>query len=91
MNIFDAIIHNRILISGVLGWGSAQVLKLIIYLIVNRKLSLERLVGDGGMPSAHSATVTAVAVSTGLECGFDSAIFAVAANMDADHSNIAIL
>ena len=79
MNIFDAIIHNRILISGVLGWGSAQVLKLFIYLIVNRKLSLERLVGDGGMPSAHSATVTAVAVSTGLECGFDSAIFAVAA------------
>ena len=79
MNIFDAIIHNRILISGVLGWGSAQVLKLIIYLIVNRKLSLERLVGDGGMPSAHSATVTAVAVSTGLECGFDSTIFAVAA------------
>lgn len=79
MNIFDAIIHNRILIAGVLGWATAQVLKTVVHLIVNRKLSLERLIGDGGMPSAHSATVTAVAVSTGLECGFDSPIFAVAA------------
>ena len=49
MNIFDAIIHNRILIAGVLGWATAQVLKLLIHLIVNRKLSWERLIGDGGM------------------------------------------
>ncbi len=79
MNIFDAIIHNRILIAGVLGWATAQVLKLLIHLIVNRKLSWERLIGDGGMPSAHSATVTAVAATAGMECGFDSPIFAVAA------------
>ncbi len=39
---------------------------------------MERLFGDGGMPSGHSATVTAVAVSVGLECGFGSPIFAVA-------------
>lgn len=67
MNIFDAIIHNRILIAGVLGWATAQVLKLLIHLIVNRKLSWERLIGDGGMPSAHSATVTAVAATAGME------------------------
>jgi acid phosphatase family membrane protein YuiD len=79
MNIFDVIIHNRILIAGVLGWATAQVLKTIVHLIVNRKLSWERLIGDGGMPSAHSATVTAVAVAAGIECGFDSPIFAVAA------------
>ena len=79
MNIFDAIIHNRILIAGVLGWATAQVLKLLIHLIVNRKLSWERLIGDGGMPSAHSATVTAVAATAGMECGFDSPVFAVAA------------
>ena len=33
----------------------------------------------GGMPSSHSATVTAVAVMTGLRCGWDSPIFAIAA------------
>ena len=31
------------------------------------------------MPSAHSATVTSVALATGFECGFSSPIFAVAA------------
>ena len=69
---------NRILIAGLLGWAAAQVLKTIIYLIINKELRLERLFGDGGMPSGHSATVSAVALSTGLECGFDSAVFAVA-------------
>lgn len=79
MKVFDAIMSNRILLSGILGWAAAQILKTIIHLIVNHKLVLERLLGDGGMPSAHSATVTAVAVSTGLECGFESPFFAIAA------------
>ena len=30
------------------------------------------------MPSGHSATVTCVALSTGIECGFASPVFAVA-------------
>lgn len=34
--------------------------------------------GDGGMPSAHSATVCAMAIATGRCMGFDSAVFAVA-------------
>ena len=33
------------------------------------------------MPSGHSATVTAIAVSCGMELGFDSPIFAVACFM----------
>ena len=32
----------------------------------------------GGMPSSHSAAVSAVATSIGVECGFGSPIFAVA-------------
>jgi acid phosphatase family membrane protein YuiD len=78
MDIFNEIIHNKILLAGLVGWGSAQILKTIIFLIVNKKLQMERLFGDGGMPSGHSATVTAVAVSVGLECGFGSPVFAVA-------------
>ena len=78
MEIIKEIFSNRILMSGVLGWATAQVLKTLVHLIVNRQFRLERLVGDGGMPSAHSSTVTAVAVSTGLECGFGSVYFAIA-------------
>ena len=78
MDIFNQIINNKILISGIFGWAAAQVLKTIIFLIVNKKFQLERLFGDGGMPSGHSATVSAVALSAGLDCGFGSPIFAVA-------------
>ena len=35
--------------------------------------------GDGGMPSAHSATVCAMVIATARSEGFSSAIFAVAA------------
>ena len=72
------ILTNRVLISGCIGWASAQIIKTIIYGIMNHTLDLTRLFGDGGMPSAHSATVTSVALATGLECGFSSPIFAVA-------------
>ena len=70
---------NPILIVGAVAWLFSQVSKAIIYLIINKRFQLDRLVGDGGMPSSHSATVTAVAVMTGLRCSWDSPIFAVAA------------
>lgn len=53
---------NYVLLCGISGWLTAQVLKTIIYAIMNKRLDLERMIGDGGMPSAHSATVTAMAV-----------------------------
>ena len=73
-----AIFQNRVLLAGVVAWVCSQVTKLIIHLIINRKLVWERLLGDGGMPSSHSATVSAVAVTTALVCGWDSPLFAVA-------------
>ena len=80
-DFFDEVFSNRILIAGALGWLTAQVLKAIIFAITNHGLNWSRLVGDGGMPSGHSATVTAIAVSCGMELGFDSPIFAVACFM----------
>ena len=73
------LITNRFLITGVSSWFVAQVAKTIIHAIINKKLVLERLVGDGGMPSGHSATVTSLAVISGLSFGFDSFQFAVTA------------
>lgn len=73
------ILRNKILIIGCIAWLCSQVTKAIIHLIIHKRLVWERLLGDGGMPSSHSATVTAVAVSTGMTCGWDSPIFALAA------------
>ena len=78
MEFLLQIITNKILIVGVVSWFFAQVFKCISNLILTKKFSIERLFGDGGMPSGHSATVMSVAVATGLYEGFNTAIFAVA-------------
>ena len=70
---------NNILLTGFVAWIISQVSKAIIHLIIHKRFQWNRLFGDGGMPSSYSATVTAVAISTGLTVGWDSPIFAVAA------------
>ena len=54
---------NQILTVSLLGWFVAQVLKTIINFILLGKFQLERMWGDGGMPSAHSATVCAMVIT----------------------------
>lgn len=77
MNIFR-ILTNPVLLIPAFSWMIAQVLKSIINAIVNKRFSFSRLIGDGGMPSGHSATVTSLAVMCGLTAGFDSVSFAIA-------------
>lgn len=72
------IYQNQILLTGLVAWICSQLIKTIIHLIINKKFEWERLTGDGGMPSSHSATVTSVAVASGFTAGWDSPIFAVA-------------
>lgn len=83
MNSFTGIISNQILISAFISWFFAQFLKIIIELLKRKKYKtkefiLRALFGTGGMPSSHSASVTAIAVSTGIISGFDSPLFALA-------------
>lgn len=73
------ILTNPFLITSLSSWFIAQLLKVVINAIIYKKVVWERLVGDGGMPSGHSATVSSLGVFTGLMCGFDSAQFALAA------------
>ncbi len=79
MAFFRDLFTNRILLAGVAAWLTAQVLKTIIHAIVNKGIDWSRLVGDGGMPSGHSATVSAVATMCALTEGPGSAVFAVSA------------
>lgn len=79
MSWFTDLITNPYLITGVSSWAIAQILKVIIYCFVNKKLDLLRIFGDGGMPSGHSATVVSLAVITALLNGTASFAFAVSA------------
>ena len=77
MNNLIKIFTNPFLVTSLSSWAVAQVLKTIIYALINKKLDFERLIGDGGMPSGHSATVTSVATMAGLVCGLNSFEFAL--------------
>ncbi|BDA70784.1 membrane protein [Dulcicalothrix desertica PCC 7102] len=56
----------------------AQAIKLAVEIIKNRKLNVQVLVTTGGMPSAHSALVTALAAGVGQTVGWQSPEFALA-------------
>ena len=78
MQDFEAIFQNKILLVSLIACFSAQGLKLIIELIRHRKINFRYLVSTGGMPSAHSALVGALATGVGLTKGWESPEFAIA-------------
>ncbi len=67
------------LVSAILGWLIAQILKMFTGLLTDRKFSLRLLFSNGGMPSSHSATVLALCTSAAISYGFGSAAFAITA------------
>lgn len=79
MDWLEDLITNPYLITGVSSWFVAQVLKVIIHAIINKKFDISRLFGDGGMPSGHSATVSSLAVICALSFGTGSVQFAITA------------
>lgn len=78
MQNFGDILDNRILLVAIAACLIAQVMKLLIEVVKNGKLNLRMLTGSGGMPSAHSALVTALAVGVGQTVGWATAEFAIA-------------
>ena len=78
MGFWDKLLSNEVLVSAVVGWTVAQVLKTLIDFGLNKSFTPERLVGSGGMPSSHSALVCALAVSAAKSEGMASPIFAIA-------------
>lgn len=77
MSILEQLMSNRVLLAGVAGWCVAQVLKTIIHLLFTKEFVAERLVGSGGMPSSHSATVCALTTASFMVYGISSSEFAI--------------
>lgn len=78
--ILYPIFKNRILITTLLAWIIAQLIKVATGVIREKRFDFRWLLGTGGMPSAHAAGASALASSIGLELGWDSVYFALAAS-----------
>lgn len=63
----------------ILSWATAQLLKLIITFIEDKKWDFTTLVNAGGMPSSHSSFVTALTIGIGRVEGFHTSLFAASA------------
>ena len=79
MDFITDLLQNQVFVSAALGWLVAQVLKTLIHLSLTKQFVAERMVGGGGMPSSHSATVCALVTSTGIKYGGGSFEFAITA------------
>jgi hypothetical protein len=78
MTFFMELFNNHIFLSAVAGWFVAQILKTIIHTMFFKEFVPERLVGSGGMPSSHAATVCSLATATCYEYGAGGYEFAIA-------------
>ncbi len=63
----------------VLSWAVAQILKLLITFIQDKKWDFTKLFSAGGMPSSHAAFVTALTIGLGQVEGYHTSLFSIAA------------
>lgn len=77
MDWIISLLTNPFLITSVSSWFIAQVMKTVIYAVLNKKLDLAWMYSDGGMPSGHSATISSLAMFSLLSYGPGSFQFAV--------------
>ncbi len=78
MQNFGEILDNRVLVVALIACLIAQGLKLVVEFVKHGKMDLRALVTTGGMPSAHSALVTALATGIGQTMGWNSSEFSIA-------------
>ncbi len=79
MNGFNQILHNQVFWCAMLGWFAAQGIKVLRTLIKEKRFDIERIMGSGGMPSSHSASVVAATFGIGETLGYDNPLFALGA------------
>ena len=76
-SIFD-ILRSPVAISGFLAWFLGQGFKPLFNYFSTRKWDWMLLISPGGMPSSHSALMTAVSFAIGLTVGWGAPLAALA-------------
>jgi acid phosphatase family membrane protein YuiD len=68
---------HPVAIAALIAGLTAQMLKVVVELIRTGKLNFLRFFDNGGMPSSHTALVTALTIGVGRDAGVGSPLFAV--------------
>lgn len=78
MELLKLLVSNYFIDVAVISWFSAQLIKTLLFYLQNGILQAERMIGAGGMPSAHSAFVCSIAIAIAKKVGYSSPEFALA-------------
>ncbi len=81
MHALGQIFASKIFYVTTITWVIAQGMKVLISWIRHHKIDFRLFVGTGGMPSSHSALVSCLATTIGLETGWNSPVFLLALGM----------
>lgn len=68
---------ENVIVTCFLGWFIAQLIKVILTLIKDKKIDFRRFIGSGGFPSSHASLVTSLATAVGIIDGFNSTEFTI--------------
>ncbi|NDL66259.1 divergent PAP2 family protein [Anaerotalea alkaliphila] len=75
MKEFITIIQNPVFLSAIIAWFLSQGIKVATSVFRYKRFDLERVMGSGGMPSSHTASVVASTFTAGLLEGYGSTFF----------------
>lgn len=73
----SSLLNNFTFIIVIIAWFLAQSIKVVLYWIEEKRLNMWHFFDAGGMPSAHSATVTSLTLSIALTQGWSSPFFTI--------------
>ena len=80
INGFKSVFSNYMLVSAMLSWLAAQIIKIFTGLYQSKQMSITNILfGTGGMPSSHSASVLGLTTAAAIRYGLDSPYFAICA------------
>ena len=78
MNSFSNLIFsNNVFWTVAAAWLTASLLKVVFYSVQKKEINFRRLIGNGGMPSTHSASVVSLASAVGFTEGWSSTALAI--------------
>ncbi len=71
------VIRAKPFLSAMSAGALAQFIKVLTFLLIEKRLNYKRFVQTDGSPNMHSAAMTALTLSVGLIEGFQSTVFAL--------------
>jgi hypothetical protein len=77
--MFRQVLYREIFIVPIMCGFLVQIIKMLIYLAAERKISIGKLAQIDGMPNLHSAVCSSLSATIGIKYGYSSILFSLAA------------